>query len=218
MPSFWQAVAMISSLAMRHNPAQKPLRLNGMRPVRATLRKRTAAIHEALHGAAPFAAIAERRLDLGGYCRLLGALSGFHSSLAIVVEAGCRSLDDPALLTACERRRELLARDLDAIGGQGATRASRPLELIDEAWAAGCLYTLVGSTVGGKVIYRQLDYLLKTPTGRTFFAGTSEDGARWRGLCERLEAFGAEPESLTRLVAGAHAAFQHFASCLEGHS
>lgn len=217
-PAFWHVAAMISSLATLHAPSRWPRPVKSMRPVRAALRDRTAGIHEALHEAAPFAAITDRRLDLGGYRRLLCALSDFHRSLAVAVEAGCRCLDLPALLTACELRRDLLDLDLAAVGGWTRGHAPAPVGLAGEAWALGCLYTLVGSMLGGKLIFRQLDYLLPTAAGRSFFAGTTDDGERWKEFCARLEAFGTEQESVTPLVGGAHFAFEHFALCLERHS
>ncbi len=189
-----------------------------MQRTRSALRAETAGVHEALHGAPPFAAIAERRLERSGYQRLLWALSDFHSSLADVIEAGCQRLQSPAVFAACERRRHLLALDIDSLGGPARDLAVGPIKPLNGAWAAGCLYTLVGSTLGGKVIYRQLDYLLPTPAGRSFFAGAHDDGERWRELCRRLEVFGAEQECLTALVQGAHAAFEYFACCLERHS
>jgi heme oxygenase len=173
-------------------------------------------IHQALHGASPFVAIAEQRLQASGYIWLLSALFDYHSSLRIVVAAGCRRLGLQALLGACELRRHQLATDLTTVGAP-VLAESEPIAVANEAWALGCLYTLVGSTLGGKVIHRQLDYLFPSAAGRSFFAGNASDGERWREFCDRLEAFGAEQESLTPLVEGAHFAFQQFASCLERH-
>lgn len=187
-----------------------------MRPARSVLQRETTNIHEALHGAAPFVAIAEQRLRSHGYVRLLSALFDYHSSLQIIVAAACRRLDLQALLGACELRRDLLATDLTTLGAPPPT-IGEAVAIADEAWVVGCLYTLVGSSLGGKVIFRQLDYLFPTAAGRTFFAGTPGDGERWREFCDRLEAFSAEQESLTPLIEGAHFAFQHFASCLERH-
>ena len=182
---------------------------------RSTLRTRTAGIHEALHVAAPFAAIAGRKATVGSYARLLVALHAFHSSMIAAVDRACRQLDLPELRMACERRRLALASDLGAVG-MNTQPADAPVVVPrGTAWAVGCLYTLVGSTLGGKVIYRQLDYLFETSAGREFFAGTPDDGRHWRELCRRLELFAAEQHSLTPMVEGAQFAFEHFASCLE---
>jgi hypothetical protein len=49
-----------------------------------------------------------------GYIRLLSALFHYHSSLRIIVAAGCQRLNLQALLRVCELRRHLLAVDLGA--------------------------------------------------------------------------------------------------------
>ena len=186
---------------------------------RAALRRRTASVHEALHSATPFAAIAAGRATFENYGQLLLALQRYHHGMTHAVEVGCRRLDLGALQLACEQRRARLADDLATIGRATDLRSYSPVAVQDEAWAIGCLYTLVGSTIGGKVIDRQLDELFPTAAaGRSFFAGSADDGAQWRGFCDRLEAFGAEQESLTALVEGGQFAFEYFATCLKGQS
>ncbi|WP_294173079.1 biliverdin-producing heme oxygenase [uncultured Sphingomonas sp.] len=198
------------------DPADRRSRQRSAQPARSALQAETTSIHEALHDAPPFAAIAEQRLRSSDYTRLLSALFAYHSSLQFIVAAGCRRLELQALLNACELRRHRLAVDLATLNAQ-LPPVGKSVAAVDDAWAVGCLYTLVGSSLGGKVIFRQLDYLLPTPAGRTFFAGTAGDGERWREFCNRLEAFGTEQQSLTPLIEGAHFAFEHFASCLERH-
>jgi len=185
--------------------------------IRSLLRAQTDDVHEALHVAAPFAAIAEGRATTVQYGRVLAALWHYHSSLAKVVAAGCRRLGLEDLRRACEQRRTLLEQDLHVLGFAATPQAEPIVTVEDDVWAVGCLYTLVGSMLGGKVIFRQLDYLFATPDGRRFFAGTSQDGLQWRLFCEALETLESGQESLTSLVRGAHFAFAHFASCLDNH-
>jgi len=184
------------------------------RSARTTLRIQTAAVHEALHVAAPFAAIADRQATIDSYASLLLALHAFHTSMAEVVARACEELELADLHRACERRRSALAADL-ATAGIARPADAPAVAVTDAGWAVGCLYTLVGSTLGGKLIYRQLDYLLAGPAGREFFAGAADDGEQWRTFCLRLELFAAEQHSLTPTVQGAHFAFEHFASCLD---
>src|SRR6202035_3714785 len=80
----------------------------------------------------------------------------------------------------------------------------------DDGFSIGCLYTVQGSTLGGKVIFRQLDALLPGSDGRRFFQGTAGDGVRWRLLCQKLE----QQDSLPAMVAGARHAFACFAALL----
>jgi heme oxygenase len=74
----------------------------------------------------------------------------------------------------------------------------------------GVLYTVQGSTLGGKVIHRQLDGLLEGKEGRTFFKGSAEDGRHWRILCAGLE----HQTDAAALKAGARHAFARFADML----
>ena len=165
--------------------------------VRRALREATGAVHERLHEAPPFAAIAEERLSLGGYTDLLRKIAAFHFTVAPDLE-----LD--------EDRRELLSRDLGTLGAAAAGRIdwSAPQS---PAARLGCSYVVEGSSLGGKVIYRQLDYLFgESAGGRRFFRGTPSDGARWRSLCQRLEGEGREPGALDEMIAGAQRAFALF--------
>jgi len=177
--------------------------------VRLSLRRATEEVHERLHGARPFAAIAERRLDRDRYAALLGALHGFHDQL----ERSCgaawgdapRSPDRVAQLEA----------DLDHLGRRPAKRETAWTPPAGGEAALGCLYVAQGSTLGGRVIHRQLDYLLAGAAGRRFFAGSPEDGGRWRALCGLLEHARSSPARLEAMVAGAQAAFALFETCLD---
>ncbi len=65
--------------------------------------------------------------------------------------------------------------------------------------------------LGGKVIYRELDYLFGASARRLrFFAGSPGDSVRWRSLCNRLEQCGREPDSVDAMIAAARQAFALF--------
>lgn len=168
--------------------------------VRAILRHATDAVHERLHQAEPFAAIAYRRLSRAGYAELLGRIAAFH--FTIDAEPG-------------ESRRALLSADLDALAAPPPPRLAWNAPA-SRAGRLGCAYVVAGSSLGGRVIYRQLDYLFgDSPEGRSFFRGSPADGARWRALCSRLEAEGAVPGAVDRMIAGAEAAFALFERAIE---
>ena len=165
--------------------------------VRSALRAATGAVHERLHQAPPFAAIADRQLDVRGYADLLARIAAFHFTVAQDDETG-------------DVRRRLLMRDLKGLGSAAPGRLpwtppkSGPGRL---GWA----YVLEGSSVGGKIIYRQLDYLFgNSPVGRLFFRGSATDGARWQALCRDLEAEGRTDRAVDEIVGGATAAFALF--------
>ncbi len=76
-----------------------------------------------------------------------------------------------------------------------------------DGFCAGVLYTVQGSTLGGKLIYRQLGALLPDDSGRRFFKGSAEDSRNWQALCAALEGRAAD---LAELKAGALYAFSPF--------
>jgi heme oxygenase len=173
----------------------------------------TADIHEALHGAAPFARIAQGFIDPAGYGALLQLLLRYHSGLAGICEAGARHLDIPQLAAAHRDRIARLEQDLAFLNRLPAAAMQEPAR--DEAFSVGCLYTVLGSTLGGKVISRQLEGFLPDGRGRSFFAGSGDDGLYWRLFCERLEE---RNFPLAQVEAGARYAFARFAALMDDWS
>ena len=165
--------------------------------VRSALRDATGPVHERLHQAQPFAAIADQQLDAAGYTALLGRIAAFHATVG-------------QQLKVDNRRSQLLARDLEVLGAP----APKPRDWsFPESAAArlGLAYVVEGSSLGGKVIYRQLDYLFgRSAAGRQFFRGSASDGPRWQALCRRVESEGQVPCAVGEMIAGATAAFALF--------
>jgi heme oxygenase len=180
-----------------------------MMTVRTRLREATADIHEALHRAAPFAAIADGTVTRNSYGETLVMLHRYHRSLAPLCLAGAQALDAPELGAAHQARIARLEDDLDAL--EITPLHALPCEMAGPDFCAGVLYTVQGSTLGGKVIHRQLEGLLPDGAGRSFFKGVLDDGPNWQLLCARLE----EPcRPVDRLVAGAQHGFRVFAGLL----
>ncbi len=177
-------------------------------PVREHLRAVTADIHERLHQAQSFAAIASGALMHESYGKVLAMLHRYHHGMAQVCANGAQALGVTCLAEAHQARIAALEEDLAFLGV-----TPRPLEQPVEgagAFAMGCLYTVQGSTLGGKVIHRQLDYLLPDDKGRRFFKGGREDGKLWAGLCAALERQSVSPG----LEKGALYAFARFQELL----
>ena len=170
--------------------------------IRSALRDATDAVHQRLHQAPPCLAIAEGRLSLAGYADLLRRIASFH--LTVTPEPPAEG-----------SRRALLEADLESVGAP----PPRPLPWRaprDRAGRLGSAWVVAGSALGGKVVYRQLDYLFGgSAAGRLFFRGSGGDGARWRALCSRLETEGAEPGAVERMISGAEATFALFERSLE---
>jgi heme oxygenase len=181
--------------------------------VREQLRAATAEIHAALHGARPFARIAEGGMDRPGHAALLRLLLRYHAAMTPLCAAGAARLGAPELAAAQRCRLEALRADLRALGGTAP--AIPALAPRDGDFAVGVLYTVLGSTLGGKVIHRQLDALLPGEEGRRFFKGHADDGVQWRLFCERLEAAGLD---MAQAQAGAAYAFACLRDMLEEES
>ncbi len=184
----------------KHGRERRPKRAPW--PVRSALREATGGIHERLHRAEPFGALARGELGRAAYVELLSTFSIFHATVS-------------ASLGLDEDRRTRLARDLEYLGGQ----EQPPIAWLPPASTAGRLgsaYVVEGSSLGGKIIYRQLDYLFGAmPDGRRFFQGTPSDTERWRSLCQRIEAVGRGDEAREEMIAGASSTFALFERLIE---
>lgn len=169
---------------------------------RAALRVATHSLHERLHGAPAFVALAAGALDLAGYRQLLTRQASCYFSAArhLSLEAG---------------RLALLELDLLAVDAD----QPQPLDWPAPAGQPGRLgwrYVVEGSIFGGRVIYRQLDYLFgDRSAGRSFYRGTAESASHWRSLCDEIEAEASRPRSLDRMIDGATSAFNAFGRVLD---
>lgn len=179
--------------------------------VRDQLRAATDDIHQFLHRAAPFAAIADGTATVESYGRTLQFLHHFHSMLSPLCGQGAQGLGLPELASAPTRRVTALENDLACLGMM-ASSPERAVLNVEEAFCAGALYTVQGSTLGGKLIYRQLETLLPSEFGRSFFKGVPDDARNWQALCMALEK---RPDDLAGMKAGALYAFGCFRDMLE---
>lgn len=95
--------------------------------------------------------------------------------------------DEPDL--EFEARRKVPALERDAATLKAAAPADAPLAAPSgRSEALGFLYVLEGSTLGGRVIDKQLRVRGLSPEGLSFFQGYGEaTGARWKAFCAVLE-------------------------------
>ena len=205
-PAREPATATSPSRATREGEGERRM----LRPsVRMQLRSATDEVHQEMHRAAPFAAIAEGRATLAGYGETLQALYRFHAGMHAMCVAGAVSLGVDVLGKAHAARVGALADDLAHLGL--AVPAGVPETAGEGDFCAGLLYTVQGSTLGGKVIFRQLDALLPDARGRSFFQGVAEDARHWQMLCAALEGC----SDITALTAGARHGFERFGAVFE---
>jgi heme oxygenase len=187
-----------------------------VQPVRAKIRDRlrvaTASVHEALHGAPPFARIAQGKMDRPGYGALLQKLHRYHAAMEVACTQGAAVLDMPQLGAAQAARIQALCDDMTFLGVMPLTAQNEAP--VAPAFVVGCLYTVLGSTLGGKVIHGQLDNLLTDARGREFFKGAPDSGAQWRQFCTALEIYGTDDRTKA-IEAGALQAFARFGAMLD---
>lgn len=173
------------------------------RSTRDVLRRAIAVPHERIHEAPAFAAIASGQLDSSGYVELLTRMAAFYFPVGAALDRG-------------DERWALLSRDLDFLGSAGPrcliwTPPSSPQVRL------GWLYVMKGSSLGGQVVYSQLDYLFGASLeGRSFFKGSGSDKAGWQALCASIESEGRTPGAVDQIVEGASDAFELFDQIISG--
>ena len=152
----------------------------------AHLRKVTRPAHDRLEGGLGLL----DELDADTYVRILGRFYGFWRGWQPQVAA---LLQDEALTTP-RRRLHLLAADLFALGVSQEAMAALPScplpDLQDAAEALGSLYVMEGSSLGGRIIQRNVERCLKD-VGRascSYFNGYGDEtGAMWASFLARLD-------------------------------
>lgn len=192
----------------------RPLHRNDT--VRRDLRAATASRHADLHRDPLFARLADGTLDLHGYGAILRAQIRFHIRMAPAAGRCAAALGLPDIAARSTRRMRRLQRDMAALGI--APPVAVGFTPVSDSFAVGCTYALLGSAQGPPTVHRQLDALLPSLTGRSFFRGEADDGAAWRAFCSRLESYGRRPDRLPTLRAGAQHGFAVFRNCLEAGS
>ncbi len=185
--------------------------------VRHALREATREVHERLHRQADFVALVDGTINRSGYRDLMAKLHGFHRPLENALLAAPRAWWcglDPAPRLRADR----IASDLLAVGLSSIDLAHIPLARPPQFDCAehllGCLYVREGATLGGKVLARKLESLLGPGDhGRSFFAGTSIDGALWGEFCITLDRVGTR-RNLSHIIEAACATFAQFEAWL----
>jgi heme oxygenase (biliverdin-IX-beta and delta-forming) len=170
------------------------------------------------HGLERELAAVFEQLSFASYRELLRALYGFYVPIEPALEQIARC--HPELEIPIRGRAELLIRDLRALELEPSeTSISRATWIGDADSAAGTLYVLEGSCLGGQVIARQVERRLDLGSegGLAFFTGDgSATARRWREVIAWLEAFAARRDELQRdgIVEGARRTFDEMARWL----
>ncbi|HEU4412573.1 MAG TPA: biliverdin-producing heme oxygenase [Polyangiaceae bacterium] len=192
------------------------------------LRADTKGPHEALERLPYFEALRQGTLPREAYVNFLRALSLLHEALEDALGMA------PGVTAEVWRegmsKVPLLARDLGEIGQgvpevpQAAARAIALAEQLraratdDPAWALGYLYVLEGSTLGGRLLRRDLERLpgLEGGIGRHYVSSYGDGtGEHWRAFSSRMNALVLENEVRDRAAAVAREAFEGVAAVVE---
>jgi len=183
-------------------------------PLMTWLKAETRAAHEAAERAFDLKAVVQ---SPAAYARILQRFHAFHSQ----VEPLLAAWDWPALGLDFDARRKLpaLNADLASLGIVPLAAARQPAALftiVTQAEAVGALYVIEGSTLGGRIIAKQVRTALGfTPTyGARYFTGYgAKTGAYWQRFSHAVNAFGnGDQQDWLPIINGAvmtFAAFQH---------
>ncbi len=212
---------MIASLA--HAPAaphgEAPSRTRP--PIIEALREGTRAAHDRIEQNRVMGRLTQPDLDLTDYTLVLKRMLGLHLALEGPLAAALAHRRIPLGLDQ-RRKTPLLRRDLMALGAlEPIAPASIDLAalLADEPSAWGTLYVLEGSTLGGRIILRNVERALGLTgeNGASFFAGYGErTGERWKVFVEELAAtHDRHPAWQAPIVAAASACFDAMDTWLE---
>ncbi|HEU4538643.1 MAG TPA: biliverdin-producing heme oxygenase [Polyangiaceae bacterium] len=192
------------------------------------LRAETHEAHEAIERLPYFEALRQRTLPLSAYANYLRAFSLLHEALEDAL--GLAQGVSAAVWQAGMSKRPLLARDLAELGAEGPevpkaeARAIALAEQLraraaeDPAWALGYLYVLEGSTLGNRLLRRELAGLPSLAGGRGLHYVSSygeQTGEHWRAFASRMDGLVLEAETRDRMAAVARDAFEGIASVIE---
>jgi heme oxygenase len=187
--------------------------------VAASLRDRLRRDTRDLHEAAEHALDSARRLvDLPAYLDLLERLWSLHGGLTEAFAGRRLGGFDPAV--ASGRKSDALAADLADLGRSASALAPARFTFASEAEALGAAYVQIGSTLGGRVLFRQASDNLgvRSDHGGRFLAADEQVRRDWRLLLDELAgrpAVGAHADAALR---GARQVFTAFAQRLAASS
>lgn len=165
------------------------------------LRDSTQALHQRL----------ERRVDIlrrvqspAGRRRLVERFHRLHADAETALAPWLRDVE--GLEFEARQRTPALVRDLSSLGGSAGPPSADPIRVTGVGEALGLLYVLEGSSLGGRVIRRQVLAAGGDMTGLSFLDPYGNAvSERWRAF---LSVIAAEPDA-DGVVAGAVAGFGH---------
>lgn len=146
-----------------------------------------------------------------------GLLEQFYVLHASVERAIAPWLADwPGLEFEARRRTTILQDDLDALGLPAPQRRIA-VEAGSVGAALGLMYVLEGSTLGGRVIEREVKARGDDLLGLSFLHPYGDrSGERWRNFMALVDEAAQTPAEVEAVLFGASAGFRHAETCLSG--
>ncbi|MFC3070812.1 biliverdin-producing heme oxygenase [Phenylobacterium soli] len=153
--------------------------------------------------------IHRRIADLSGRRRLARGYWRLHAEVEAAAAPWLEAL--AGLDFAARRRSALIARELAALGGEPPAEAEMASPTASSrAEALGLLYVLEGSTLGGRMIRRQVAAGGGDFTGLGFLDPYGDAaGDRWRAFLSVLAVEAGEGPAIAAAVCGALTGFRH---------
>jgi heme oxygenase (biliverdin-IX-beta and delta-forming) len=174
------------------------------------LRRETLPDHNAVEKSVP---LMDEELDVDTYISYLLKLHGIIATWEEWAAPNAPAWIHPLLVA--RRRGQLLTLDLKWFGADacGEARPALP-EMKDAAGLLGAMYVMEGSTLGGQLIARRVELVLKlTPgQGNAYFRGHNErTGKLWKEFCDALRTNVPDTET-EAVIAAAKAMFGVYGS------
>lgn len=178
------------------------------------LRRQTASLHEALDRLPLLGELMSPRLRTEDYREIISRMSACFESAesAVARHLSSRELDEWHYQTKVPALRE----DVRALNGIESPRHS--LNLGSSAEAHGAIYVLMGSSLGGRFIAKNISRVLSIgPTeGAAFYSSAEGDQNRWSAFKNRLnKTYSGNPATLSGVIRGATKCFILFTKSFE---
>lgn len=177
-----------------------------------SLRSSTAQLHTQLEQTPLSIALLKPPLEAETYASYLMAMKEVilfcETSLFPLVSKVIKDIEERRKLSGIQADLDALANFVPASGYTAFKPLSSP---IDEATALGYLYVIEGSTLGGRVILKQLENnsALQTTQAVQFFSGYGANtGRMWKSFLEALSAYAVHSNQQSSIIEGANHAFQ----------
>jgi heme oxygenase len=169
------------------------------------LREGTHAAHEQLEDRVR---ILDRIGDPQSRLTLVEQFHRMHAEIEAAVAPWLRDL--AGLDFEARRRTQRLEADLTVLGAQPGPLARDAIRACGVPQALGLMYVMEGSTLGGRVIRREVARRGGDMRGLSFLDPYGDGaGERWKTFLEVVASCVHTPEDVEALVAGARAGFRH---------